>query len=335
MIVDLLPTEDQEAFRDSVSALLAGELPIARLHEEAAFGGAAERAIWGTLAELGLFGLSVCEERGGFGCTLAEEVTVAREFGKYLVSPTVLSTMLATHVAGDDILPGIVAGETRVAFANPLQPVDFSNATADVQLIDAQGADYVLLWNAQEARLYRAPADARSAQCLDDTVGLARTVLDLGSAVARREGPGMLRAASLMLAAALAGNAEATCMMAVEYGKLREQFGQPIGSFQSIKHYCAEMARRAEAAVAQTLFATLDALEREDGNLFEVAAARLLAGDAARENGRFNIQIHGGIGFTYEADAHLFLKRAWLLSGLGSSERIEQARIIAADGPAA
>jgi alkylation response protein AidB-like acyl-CoA dehydrogenase len=334
MIFDLFPTEDQAAIRDSVASVIAKSLPVTRLQEAGSFGAAAEVAAWDVLAGLGLFGLGVAEADGGVGYTLAEEVTVAREFGKGLISPTVLATMIGAHVASANLLAALMEGSTRIAFANPIGPVDFSQASIEVQLLDVDGAEHVLIWNDAEARLYKAPADLQPFEAIDDTVSLSRATLFLADPVAVKTGPQTARAASLMLAAALAGIAEAATAMAVEYAKVREQFNQPIGAFQSIKHYCADMALRAEAAVAQTFYATLDAVGRTDDDMFEAAAARLLAGNAALENGRYNIQIHGGMGFTYEAGAHLFLKRAWMLSGLNSGERQEQQRILASAGPA-
>lgn len=334
MIVDLLPTEDQAAIRDSVVSVLAKELPISRLHDPVNTWGAAERAIWPTLAELGLFGLGVSEERGGIGYTLAEEITVARELGKYMVSPTVMATMLAARIAGSDLMAEIVSGQARVAFANPLADVNFSAVEQEFQIVDGAEAQYVIVWNDGQACLYPCPATLRQIECIDDTVGVARATLPLANPVAASSSCEDIKAISLMLSAYLAGMSEATLSMAVEYGKVREQFNQPIGSFQAIKHYCAEMARRAEAAVAQTFYATLDTMERGDADPFEVAAARMLCGDAALTNARFNIQFHGGMGYTYEADAHFFLKRAWLCAALGSSERDEQRRVMASRAPA-
>ena len=332
MIVDLLPTEDQAAIRDSVANVLAKELPISRLHDPANTGGAAERAIWPTLAELGLFGLGVPEEQGGIGYTLAEVVTVARELGRYLVSPTVLATMLAARIAGADMAGAISCGEVRVAFANPLEHSDFTAAEQQFQIVDQTDAQYIIVWSDAQVRLYPCPDAIRPVECIDDTASMVRDAVSSAYPVAVSSDYEDVKAVSLMLSAYLAGISEAVLAMAVEYGKVREQFNQPIGSFQAIKHYCAEMARRFEAAIAQTFYATLDTIERSDADPFEVAAARLLAADAALTNARFNIQIHGGMGYTYEADAHFFLKRAWLCSALGSSERDEQRRIIKAHG---
>lgn len=326
MIVDLFPTEDQQAIGDSVANVVAKRFPVARLHDEAAFGGAAEIAAWSDLAGLGLFGLGLAEADGGVGYTIAEEVTVARELGRGLVSPVVLATMLAVHVADGPVRAALVDGTARAAFANTVSGVH-------VQLLDAAEADFALSWTDTGAALYRIKACDVAIAAIDETISLRRAVLEPEAAVASVAGAALARRAGLLLAAYLAGGAEATLAMAVDYAKIREQFGQPIGAFQAIKHYCAEMARRAEAAVSQTFFATVDASVREDDDLFEMACARLIAGDAAVENGRFNVQIHGGMGFTYEADAHLFLKRALLVSAINSGPRQEQVRIMASAGP--
>jgi alkylation response protein AidB-like acyl-CoA dehydrogenase len=332
MIADLLPTEDQQAIRDSVASMIAKRFPVARLHDEAAFGGAAEIAAWGELAGLGLFGLGVDAEAGGVGYTVAEEVSVALELGRGLITPTVLATMLAAHVAQGELRDALVAGTARAAFANPL-PGMSSAAGVEVQLLDDTGADYALLWDDKGAQLYRIIERGRAVEAIDETVSLRRAVLSPDAVVGSLSGAALARRAGLMLSAYLAGDAEATVAMAVEFAKVREQFGQPIGAFQAIKHYCAEMARRAEAAVSQTFYATVESTVRTDDDLFEMACARLIASDAAVENGRFNVQIHGGMGFTYEADAHLFLKRAILVSAINSSPRAEQVRIMASAGP--
>jgi len=335
MNVDLLPTEEQGAIRDSVAAALAKQFPVDRLHDEKTYSAGAERAKWEVFTGLGVFGLGLPEALGGVGYGLAEEVTVARELGRHLISPAVLATMVAAHVVTGDRLAALVSGDASAAFANPVGPVDFSAAAPlPVQLLDAAGADYVLVWNDRAAALYRPPVVDSHVEALDETVSLARASLDLGQPVAVVDGPGIARRAGLILSAYLAGNAESTLAMAVEYAKVREQFGQPIGAFQAIKHYCAEMARRAEASVAQTFYAALDASERCDDDMFEAAAARLLAAEAAVTNGRYNVQIHGGMGFTYEADAHRFLKRALLVSAIASGPRLEQQRIMASRGPA-
>ena len=116
--------------------------------------------------------------------------------------------------------------------------------------------------------------------------------------------------------AMLAGMAQASCDLAVSYAKVREQFGQPIGAFQAIKHMCADMALRTTAAEAQVKMAAVFADAHTPGGDRQLDAAALIALKAARENAADAIQVHGGIGFTAECDAHFFLKRAYVLSAL-------------------
>jgi alkylation response protein AidB-like acyl-CoA dehydrogenase len=111
--------------------------------------------------------------------------------------------------------------------------------------------------------------------------------------------------------------------MSVEFAKVRQQFGKPIGTFQAIKHRCADMATRTEVARAVVVFAAVavqEAVQEGEGNLdFHVHGAKALADDAAIQNATDNVQNHGGMGYTWESDAHLYLKRARVLEHLCGS----------------
>jgi alkylation response protein AidB-like acyl-CoA dehydrogenase len=333
MIVNLLPTEDQKMVSDSVESFLRDALPVDRLREDSGFGAGPERAAWADLAGLGLFGLGLPEDQGGVGYGAPEEVTVTRLMGRNLVSPTVIATMAAAHVAaeaGDAALVAALAGgETRAAFANVRTPGD--GATWQVQLIDAEGADLLLVLEADSASLVPTSAarDITEVEAIDQTVSLRRADLDRSAATTTAAGEAIPQRVSLMISAYLAGASEAARDMAVEYAKVREQFGQPIGAFQAVKHMCAEMALRSEAAHTQAFYATLVFTTGAAETGYEAACARSLAGRAAVENGKANVQIHGGMGFTQEANAHHYLKRAFVLSALNSTRRGEQHRIMA------
>lgn len=323
MIADLLPTEDQTLVQDSIASFLADRLPVERLGAETTAGGAAERACWAELTALGLFGLGLPEARGGVGYGLPEEVIAARELGRALASPTVLATILAVHLAADqpDLVAKFANGETRAAFANRLEPDGLA-----VQLLDAEGADHLVIWDEAGATLIpAASASQRTVRpAMDETVQVERAALaDEGL----KGGIKLALRADVLACAYLTGTAEATLAMAVEYAKVRRQFDQPIGAFQSIKHACADMAVRAEAARALTYYAAL-ALETEaPGYAAEVAAARLIARRAAIENAKVNIQVHGAMGFTQESAAHLYLKRAHLIAALNASLGRDLARL--------
>jgi alkylation response protein AidB-like acyl-CoA dehydrogenase len=145
--------------------------------------------------------------------------------------------------------------------------------------------------------------------------------------------PPLHERALLLLGAFAVGIAEATRDMAVEYAKTREQFGRPIGSFQAIKHICADMAIRCEAAACQTTFASLVLAEGHDGAAFHATSSKLVAAAAAVKNASQNIQVHGAIGFTAEADPHLFLKRAHVIERLWSDSRRCRDRLLSLDLP--
>jgi alkylation response protein AidB-like acyl-CoA dehydrogenase len=136
-------------------------------------------------------------------------------------------------------------------------------------------------------------------------------VTGLGAPLARFDAAQLLRL-RLIDAAALAGMADAALEMAVAYAKSREQFGRPIGSFQAVKHHCANMVVAARCARDQVLFAAVAIDEDREDAALQTECALHVAGAAALDNAGKNIQIHGGIGFSDEADPHLILKRAQL-----------------------
>ena len=323
MIADLLPTEEQQQIEDSVAGTLTRLLPLERLREESAAAGASETAHWAAFVEAGLFGLGLDAESGGVGYSLPEEVIVARLLGRAIASPIVLATMTAAHIAaeaGDVALAkNIIAGEKRAAFANP------SSAGDDVQLLDAGNSDLLVGWRGGRLILCAGDdvADRRPVRCMDEAIDLKRARLP-NTQIAASAADGRLEGrTSLLIAAYLVGLSERSRDMAVEYAQIRQQFGQPIGAFQAVKHACADMAVRSEAAQAQTYLAAIQP------DSIQIAAARVLAAQAALTNSRVNIQVHGGIGFTFEADAHRLLKRAHVMAVLASGDRIEKARIVA------
>src|SRR5262249_29947122 len=125
------------------------------------------------------------------------------------------------------------------------------------------------------------------------------------------------------------GAAEAALALAVDYAKLRQQFGQPIGAFQAIKHRCADMKLRTKLLGALVLMAALSEREGRSDAAAQIAAARLLAARYALDNAAAGIQIHGAMGFTAECDAHLFLLRAHLIENVGSTAREREVEMAA------
>jgi alkylation response protein AidB-like acyl-CoA dehydrogenase len=340
VIIDLLPTDEQSRIVDSVRSLLSRTQPLERLRESSNGAGAAEHAAWDRFVALGLFGLGLDEVRGGVGYCLVEEALVCREFGRVLVSPTVIATMLATHIAADAgdsaALAAFIAGTRRATFANPLHSftLDGVGGTLAAQLMDAREAHDLVIWDATSGALFPAhqARDRTPAACIDETIALERAVLPFDAAAGHcPAADGRLpRHAGLLISAYLVGIAEAARDMAVAYAGVRVQFGQPIGGFQAVKHACADMAVRAEAAYAQVFYAAVAAGEPAVEHAVNAASARLLAGRAAIENAKANIQVHGGMGFTFECDAHHFLKRALVFAALNFSPRDERSRLLGA-----
>jgi alkylation response protein AidB-like acyl-CoA dehydrogenase len=334
---DLLMNEDETMIADSVRDYLARELPIERLRPKAA--SVDLGAVRAGMAELGWIGVGLPEQVGGAGLGLVEEMLVQRECGRYLVSPSAFATVLGAHVAfqaGDTGLAGdLVAGKISAALAIVAAPkaTDPSAAFA----FDWNGADPLLVWNDDGMGLFDAAAftEYRHDRCLDESVAMHAGRLAMRRPkhwIGAEQAPLALRA-QVLLAAALTGLAEHACDLTVEYAKVREQFGKPIGVFQAVKHRCADMGVRARLSWYQTNLASLKIQAGAGDAVLQAAAAKLIAAQAAHENGRAAIQLHGGIGFQAECDAHWFMKRAHIYDRAGGSIQDHARRIVGEASP--
>jgi alkylation response protein AidB-like acyl-CoA dehydrogenase len=327
MTVDFNPGAAQRQILDAIRGVLADRFPLARFRH--ARGGDHDRAALAEVAALGWLGLGVAEEFGGAGFSLAEEVALFRELGRHLATPGVLAGSLGVHTAlalgKAELAADIMDGSVRVSLANPL-----GGGTTHA-IYDAAGADFLLFWSMTEFALL--PLDRVSAsepgRCLDRTVSLLRAALAPDAVFTLTgEAAQTLRArADLLVAAQLLGIAEAALDLAVEYAKLRHQFGRPIGAFQAIKHRCADMKLRAKALAALVTMAALAAQEGHRDLAVQVASARLLAARYAIDNASAGIQIHGAMGFSAECDAHLFLLRSHLLEHVGGTTAEREAEL--------
>jgi hypothetical protein len=279
-----------------------------------AHGEGIDRARWRALADLGVFA-------GDLGLT--DTVLVFEELGRALVP----GPLVAATLAGP-LVEGVAKGDCVVSVVERGDdPVLISyGSVADVILVlDDDGIARI-----EAAALTGTPV----ANPLDPTTPMARVAcLPVGERIA---GPDVAAAwrltGSLLSAALLLGMAGATTEVATAYAHARHQFGRPIGSFQAVKHILADMFARAEVARAGVYAAGVVAGEDDACPAAverAVAGARVLAGRAALDNARSCIQVHGGIGYTWEADAHLYLKRALLAdTELGS---VDAAAEIVAD----
>jgi alkylation response protein AidB-like acyl-CoA dehydrogenase len=292
------PSPDQAALAASLRESLASILPLARLresHEESA-------QTWKALRALGVFAISLPEDLGGSGLGMAEEALIVVELGRRAVAPSVLATIGAGHLraaSGRSHAPS----EHRVAAGY--------RRGGRVVFVDDAGASELLVRSPSGAELCARPSSPR---LIDDILWSSRLLETSapGEALVEADRACVLRL-RLIDAAALAGLAQAALEMAVAYAGIREQFGRPIGSFQAVKHHCANMALSARLACDQVSFAAVALDDDRDDAGVQVESAFFVAGSAAVDNTSKNIQIHGGIGFSDEADPHRLLKRARLL----------------------
>jgi alkylation response protein AidB-like acyl-CoA dehydrogenase len=319
-VIDLIPDDDEQQLIDAAHAFLAGEMGRAVLRSLIASGQPFDPAFLRRCGEQGWFALALPVEAGGVGQGVVAEALVFRELGRFLVPGPVLPTALgaaAAAEAGDPELAGrLSSGEALAGLGEVLGEgegaVIWDPAGVDVMLIVDRQASSVALVDAERLTL------GEAVPTIDPLVHMVR--LDAESLPPARctleHADALIERGTVLCSAMLVGIAEEVRDDAAAYAAVRVQFGRPIGAFQAVKHRSADMAVRAEAGWAQTIVAALRLDQAGSGAGFDVSAAKVLASDGAIRNARDNIQNHGGIGFTAEHDAHLFLKRAHILDHL-------------------
>jgi alkylation response protein AidB-like acyl-CoA dehydrogenase len=314
-------TDEQFAARELVRDWAAGSGATAAIRDIEQGEPKAWQPVFGGLAELGLFGVAVPEECGGAGGSIEDLSAMVEEAARALVPGPVATTALATLVVSDPQLREALAAGERTAGVALRSDVEFdataSRASGTVPFVLGGVADGLLLVPAGDRWLL---VDATTEgvaveplQATDFSRPLARAVLTSAPAsVLDAPADWVTDLTATVLSAEAAGITRWTLDTAVAYAKVREQFGKPIGSFQAIKHLCAEMLCRTE----QVAVAAADAARAaNDGDHRQLSiAAAIAAGigiDAAKANAKDCIQVLGGIGITWEHDAHLYLRRAY------------------------
>jgi alkylation response protein AidB-like acyl-CoA dehydrogenase len=287
------------------------------------------RTAYDGLAELGIFGVALPEEHGGADGTVSDLAAMVDEAAAALVPGPVATTALATLVVErPELLEELATGQrvAGVALAADLR-LDGDRVSGTAEYVLGADASGVLLLAAGDAFvLVDAKTEGVSIEPLkatDFSVPLARVVLD--SAAAETLSASAQRVADIaatVLAAEAAGLARWTLQTATEYAKVREQFGKPIGSFQAIKHMCAEMLLRSEQASVAAADAAKAVSDSDEQLSIAAAVAAAVAIDAAKANAKDCIQVLGGIGITWEHAAHLYLRRAYGIAHfLGGANR--------------
>jgi 3-oxochol-4-en-24-oyl-CoA dehydrogenase len=295
------------------------------------------RPVFAKLADLGIFGVAIPEDRGGAGGSIEDLCAMVEEAAKALIPGPVATTALATVVLSEveqsdpELLEALASGERFAGLAlegDARFDADTSRVSGTLPLALGAAEGGVLLLPADEKWLLIDTADEgvriEPLRATDFSRPLGRVVLDSVPATVIAESAQRVgELAATVLAAEAAGVTRWSLETAVDYAKVREQFGKPIGSFQAIKHLCAEMLCRAEQAEVAAADAARAAAE-PDSDQFAIAAA--LAASigiaAAKANVKDCIQVLGGIGCTWEHDAHLYLRRAHSIGRfLGGAER--------------
>jgi len=309
-----LDTNEQE-ITDAAADFLGGEFPLERLHDEYRDPDQLKK-----FSQLGWLGLSAPEAAGGSGLSVVEEMLFFLEMGRVLGPIEVLAQILAVAVTTStepEICLRLINGDARVALVVEQQ------RDGGVRLIGGEKPDYALAVNPGNATLFELNAKScHPVPCLDRSVTMYLGTASLLQQVAVSEGHIVWLKAQVNVSAMMLGVAARALDMIVEYAKERQTFGRPIGAYQAVRHPCADMALRVEAARCQLFYAATALRDGHHDAPMQVDAARLLSERAAKANTDANIQLHGGIGVTDEFSAHLLLKRAnllWRLLGSGKN----------------
>ena len=327
--MDFELTDEQVALRDELRRFLADRVTSEARRAVIDMPGAVDRDLWRALGGMGVFALTLPEAHGGVGLGLADATIVCEELGRACVPGPLIGTSLAAGLPPElvgDLAARAAAGEAVVGIVPVGDP-------AFVEHLD--GLDALLVVADDGVTLVNPPAGARPADRPLDPLTPVHVVDSLpgGRPVGGPELAAQVRRVCTLMSAALqVGLAEAAVALGTAYAKERTQFGKVIGGFQAVKHLLADAQVQVEVARAAVQAAGVeidDALagDRDLAGAFRaIDVARIVASRAADRATRACIQVHGGIGFTWELDAHLFLKRALVLDvGLGTPEAASDA----------
>jgi alkylation response protein AidB-like acyl-CoA dehydrogenase len=337
-------TDQQIEFRDAVRQVLAKECTPDDLRS-AFEAPAARNPRWSVLAHLGVVGLSAPVARGGLGLGLVDLVPLLEEAGRValpepLLETTALVAPLLAEVEGPE--GGTVAGWLESIAAGGLAGVVSTPGSGSVLVAGADGGELFVLPVADGPDgpevhvLESAGITVTPVPSLDPTRRLGTIEWDpspdtrvaSGPAAASLIGRTVDRAA-VATGAEVLGLTERMITLAAEYARERHQFGKPIGSFQAVKHLLAGAQVKLEFARPVVYGAAWSLDEGEPTASRAASTAKAYASDAATEAARVSLQVHGAIGYTWECDLHLFLKRAWALAEAWGSAADHRSRVLA------
>lgn len=337
--MNLLPDTEQLEIISAARDFLIERMPVERIRASRDAESAVPQSIWREGAELGLLTLGLPEELGGSGRNIDDEVLLHVELGRRLATGPFLAGTLAARVAarcGDlELAHRIGSGNDLVALAVLRGDGDVRPVKGTFDLIDPAGARYGLLVARSGAALVDMAAFGQLAvvESADPGTRVASATVQSADPLHWLEADDdwIWGRAMVLSAAFLSGVAAASTALATEHAKTRQQFGKPIGVHQAVKHTCVNMEVAAEAAHAQTLFAAIALETGRTDALLQVLSAVAVAGSAAVDNAAAGIQVFGGMGYTFESDMHLYLKRAHVFRHLFAEPADVLAELLAQD----
>ncbi len=335
-------SEDHRALADTAGDFLAKHRALAANRALLEATEAERPAFWSDLAALGWLGLHLPEEHGGSGFGMAELTVVVEQLGRAACPgpfvPTVIaSATIVTAGSGEmkaALLPSLADGSVTAAIGLRAS-VTVSGDGGDggdgddgakkvsgraTAVLGAPDADLILVPAGEDVVVVERSAPGVAVEDpkqVDPARRCAHVTFDQAPARVIRGGhQAFLDAARVLLAAEATGVASVVTEMAAQYARDRIQFGRPIGTYQAVKHHCANMAVAAELATSAVWDAARAGHSGDAERSYSAAIAATLAVPAAVQNAQLNIQVHGGIGFTWEHDAHLYLRRAMAIAAV-------------------
>jgi alkylation response protein AidB-like acyl-CoA dehydrogenase len=311
--VDFELSDDQRALQDAAADLLGSLATSERVRASAAKEEAFDAGLWSAMVEQGWTGVELSEDKGGLGLGMVEAAVLAEQVGAHVAPAPFLENLLAAGaLAGaeqDAWVERLVNGDAVACVAwRPEIPVPYAPVAAVAVVIDKQNEEVQLVDLSDGPAIDREPAmDLTRPLGWLRLDGRPRTAIG-GPADAAR----LLDRGATLYSAALLGGAARVLDMSAEYAKERVQFGKPIGSFQAVKHRCADMLVDVEGMRSTAYWAAWCLSAQDEEASIAASTAKTWCSDAARRVLASGLQVHGGIGFTWEHDLHLFLKRGQL-----------------------
>lgn len=332
--MDFTFSEDQLAFQEAARDFLVNEVTPERIRQSWETETGRNDELWSQLVELGLVGMTIPEEFGGLGMTEIDFVLIAQECGfvalpEPLVHTALVAVPVINSINNEELkstwLSKIATGEAKVVVG----------LEQNVLTEDAHIADLLILQHGSE--VHAVPRDQIELQ-FNESVDPSRKLfvvqwspsdetLVASDEEGRRIWERALNGGALACAAQSLGLAQRMVDISVQYTGERQQFGKPIGSFQAVKHHMANIAVRLEYAKAPVARAAYEIATGSDKAKVAVSHAKFVACEAAQLAAKNSMQVHGAMGYTWEVDLHIFMKKSWALANTWGDEAFHKARV--------